>query len=136
MPACHGKTESGNWTLQIQQQLGVNDSDYWYGNSAPVMNATFDDETANLTLEATFKAIPPEDASTQDRVYGYIYFTFEGVLDSYHSDILDMDTTSLTWLRTVGFGNDTLNIGTSASGRFSPNLWCLIATFTFIFWIL
>lgn len=136
MPARYGKTESGNWTLQIQQQLSVNNSDYWYGNSAPVMNATFDDKTANLTLEATFKAIPPEDASTQDRVYGYIYFTFEGVMDSYHSDILDMDNTSLTWLRTVGFGNNTLNIGTNASGRFSPDLWCVIAMFTFIVWIL
>ncbi|KAJ6002357.1 hypothetical protein N7451_004904 [Penicillium sp. IBT 35674x] len=148
MPACNTSTEYGNWSLVIQ--LGPWwSNEGWEGFSLPVMNATFDDKTANMTMEGTFSAMPflrsnisnyigggQGEVSTQDMVQGRIRFTFEGVLDSYHSDVLDMNATSPTWLRTVGFGNDTLYIGNSAGWRLGPDLGGVIAVFTFMVWIL
>ncbi|KAJ6114796.1 hypothetical protein N7486_000574 [Penicillium sp. IBT 16267x] len=148
MPACNTSTEYGNWSLSIGQRPWWN-NEGWEGFSLPVMNATFDDKTANLTMEGTFVAMPflrsnitnyvgggQGELSSNDMVQGRIRFTFEGVLDPYHSDVLDMNATSPTWLRTVGFGNDTLNIGNSAGWRLGPDLGCVIAVFTFMVWIL
>jgi len=93
----------------------------------PRMNATFDDHTANLTLDGDFAAYPflrPNDTNyiggldgeLGTGVQGTIRFTFNGVLDAYHSDVLDMNASSPTWLRTVGFCNNTLNIGNGSNG--------------------
>lgn len=47
---------------------------------------------------------------------GKFLMTFTGVIDSYHSDVLRNDTATPTWLRSVGYQNNSLNVAyTSAS---------------------
>ncbi|KAJ5963993.1 uncharacterized protein N7479_003869 [Penicillium vulpinum] len=67
----------------------------WSEFRLPTMNASFDDRTANLTMSGIFGAS-------------------WGVLDTYHSDVLDVNSSSARWLRTVGFGNNSLNIDNDA----------------------
>lgn len=55
-----------------------------------------------------------------DSVQGTIRFTFKGDLDTYHSDDLDMSTTTQTWLRTGGLGNNSMNIGYASDGQSRP----------------
>lgn len=93
---------------------------------------TFDGKMANLTFEGKFAAYPykranntasyydfadHEEIASDDPVQGTIRFTFRGGLDAYHSDVLDMNGTTPTWLRTVGFGNNSLNIGSGSPSR-------------------
>ena len=99
------------------------------------MRVTFDAQTANYTLYADFAAFPflrsndseyiadesPEQQAVP-QILGSIRFTSTGVLDGYHSDVLNMNTSSPTWLRTVGFGNNSLNIANSAVDRSHPGL--------------
>lgn len=105
----------------------------WKNFTLPKMNVTFDDQTANFTLDGDFEASP--FLRSNDTLYnggtngelgvgvqGTIQFTFKGVLDAYHSDVLDMNTSSPTWLRTVGFGNNSLNIANSGADRPRPGL--------------
>lgn len=107
------------------------------------MNVTFDDQTANFTLDGDFAAYPfvrsndtgyigGESGEIGRGVQGTIRFTFKGILDAYHSDVLDMNTSSPTWLRTVGFGNNSLNIGNSGVGRPRPGLGAATIVTTFI----
>lgn len=46
-----------------------------------------------------------------DEVQGKIKILFFGVTDPYHPDALVNTSTTPTWLRTVGFGNNSMNIG-------------------------
>ncbi|KAJ5888468.1 hypothetical protein N7495_008509 [Penicillium taxi] len=106
----------------------------WTDFKLPSMNAKFDDKSANLTLEGKFVASPllrandtgyigtPDggEISDGDSVQGTIRFTFKGDLDYYHSDVLDISTTVPTWLRTVGFGNNSMNVGYTSGGQGRP----------------
>lgn len=98
------------------------------------MRAEFDAHTANFTLDGTFLASPfmrlnhssylietgkggeAAGIANNDAVQGAIQIRFRGVLDKYNSDILDVNSSSPAWLRTVGFGNNSLNIGDSLNG--------------------
>lgn len=42
---------------------------------------------------------------------GEFIMTFSCVIDVYHSDVLRNDTATPTWLRTVGYQNNSLNVG-------------------------
>lgn len=81
------------------------------------MNASFDTRTANLTLYGIFEAesyLIKNETQRLDiggSVMGTFQLHFHGVLDTYHSDVLDVNSTSPTWLRTVGFGNNSMNVG-------------------------
>lgn len=100
------------------------------------MNATFNENTANLTLGAKLVAYPYSRAndsgsssyghggeiSIGDSVQGTIRFTFKGVLDSYHSEVLDMNATMTKWLWTVGFGNNSMNAGYNSGGQGRPGI--------------
>ncbi|KAJ5604868.1 hypothetical protein N7510_010022 [Penicillium lagena] len=136
MPTCNSSYYNGKWQFGTLQIPG----DWWWSTRGwksfmlPMMNVTFDDQTANLTLDGDFAAYPflrsndtnyigGSNGELGSAVQGTIRFTFNGVLDAYHSDVLDMNASSPTWLRTVGFGNNTLNIGNSGGvGRFRPSL--------------
>ena len=138
MSVCNSSYEYGNWTVQILQTPDWN-TQGWTNFVLPRMNMTFDGQTANLTLEGDFSAYPymrsndtdyeggslPEE-DIMDEVLGVIRFNFQGVLDAYHSDVLDMKTTTPTWLRTVGFENNSMNIqasvGNGSPGRPHPGL--------------
>ena len=61
-------------------------------------------------------------------IMGRIQMRFSGPLDAYHSDILYVNSSTPTWLRTVGFGNISLisannSRGTSLS---QPQKWTLL----------
>ncbi|CAI7583709.1 unnamed protein product [Penicillium glandicola] len=126
MPACNTSTEYGNWSTLIHQYKWWNTED-WSGFALPNVTVNFDANTANLTLDGTFVAEPYlrsnnsdypglNQISTADGIQGAIQIRFRGVLDTYNSDILDVNSTSPAWLRTVGFGNNSLNIADSSNG--------------------
>lgn len=54
---------------------------------------------------------------------GEFKLSFAGVIDRYHSDVLKNDTDTPTWIRTVGFNNNSVNIGFSEAGRLSRPGW-------------
>lgn len=97
-------------------------NDFTYTNlSIPTINLQFDDTTANLSLQGYVVANPVND---EGQVPGQFRLTFSGVIDKYHSDILRNDTSIPTWLRTVGFNNNSENIGytNTSSGSTTSHL--------------
>ncbi|OJJ98252.1 hypothetical protein ASPACDRAFT_44760 [Aspergillus aculeatus ATCC 16872] len=89
---------------------------------AMTVRLEFDGETANYTIHGYFQSHrthgKDEDLFYGDPAEGQFTLRFAGVLDAYHSDILANDTATPTWLRTVGFNNNSLNIGyTGAAGK-------------------
>lgn len=135
MPTCNSSYYDGSWLLSVLETPGDEwwSTQEWKSFMLPQMNVTFDDQTANLTLDGDFQASPflrsndtnyigGSNGELGPAVQGTIRFKFNGVLDAYHSDVLDMNASSPTWLRTVGFGNNTLNVGNSGVGRLLPNL--------------
>lgn len=116
MPACNPSEDTGRWQAKPQVAKWTN-TENWTGFRFPVMNASFDAHTANLTLSGIFEAdsfLRKNDTQRIDiggSVLGTFKLHFHGVLDTYHSDVLNVNSTSPTWLRTVGFGNNSLNIG-------------------------
>ena len=98
----------------------------------PVINLQFDGQTANLSMKGYFSATPEEftqpvsDAGSPYTFAGQFIMTFSGVIDSYHSDVLRNDTAAPTWLRTVGYGNNSLNIGYADESKGNQvGLWSL-----------
>ena len=135
MTTCTSSHYYGNWTLSLLTMPPETwwSIEGWKDYKLPKLNGTFDAQTANFTLDADFRAyeyvrsnvtnyIGTEVGEIGRPVQGTIRFTFKGVLDTYHSDVLNMNTSSPTWLRTVGFGNNSLNIADSAVGRLNPGL--------------
>ncbi|SPB51421.1 unnamed protein product [Aspergillus niger] len=81
-----------------------------------VLDLQFDEKTANLSLNGYFIGyhavkVGTETLSTGVLVVGKMKLSFLGVLDAYHSDVLANNTATPTWLRTVGFQNNSLNVG-------------------------
>lgn len=62
----------------------------------------------NLSLQGYVVANP---VNGEGQIPGQFRLTFSGVIDKYHSDILRNDTSTPSWLRTVGFNNNSENIG-------------------------
>ncbi|GLA81428.1 hypothetical protein AtubIFM56815_005079 [Aspergillus tubingensis] len=85
----------------------------------------FDGKTANLSLNSYFIGYEvfkegTKTISSSMLAVGEIKLRFLGVLDAYHSDVLANNTATPTWLRTVGFQNNSLNVGyTSTANSFS-----------------
>lgn len=126
MRICNRSAETAEWFVFME----INSGGYWtiegWDNfTLPDMTVLFDDKTANLTLNGDFYAYPwPEnhDVSSVNQVWdlsgavqGSIQIRFKGILDTYHSDILEMKGTIPTWQRTVGFGNNSQNVGYGVS---------------------
>ncbi|KAF3399098.1 hypothetical protein DPV78_006789 [Talaromyces pinophilus] len=66
------------------------------------------DGTANLSLQGYVVANP---VNGEGQVPGQFRLTFSGVIDKYHSDVLRNYTSTPSWLRTVGFNNNSENTG-------------------------
>ncbi|CAG1990827.1 unnamed protein product [Fusarium graminearum] len=80
----------------------------------PHTSIQFDDKTADFTLDASFQSTSNvhENSTSQGiTVSGLLRVRFSGVLDAYHSDTLSLKGSTPEWLRTVGFSNDSSNIG-------------------------
>ncbi|PYH81651.1 hypothetical protein BO82DRAFT_432313 [Aspergillus uvarum CBS 121591] len=105
------------------------DNNFVYESEWPAMTVSldFDGETANYTIQGYFDSyrIYPNGTSRSggETTHGQFTLRFAGVLDAYHSDILANDTATPIWLRTVGFNNNSLNVGFSSINL--PLLWTL-----------
>lgn len=115
MEPCNSHQESKTFQIVLvgnQDPLDINSN-----VTRATVEATFDAQTANFTLSGNFYAIPfPLQNITNatnglGSVRGAIKISFGGVVDSYRSDILVKTSHTPTWIRTVGFQNNSLNIG-------------------------
>jgi len=99
----------------------------------PTINLQFDAVTANLTLEGYFEADPTyPDVGDWEKgpvpFTGKFLMTFAGVIDSYHSDVLNNDTSTPTWLRSVGYQNNSLNVAYTSASTTSWTMGSMILT--------
>ncbi|KAF3395969.1 hypothetical protein F1880_006830 [Penicillium rolfsii] len=109
------------------------------------VNLEFDRTAANYTIQGYFKAYRAY-GENNDRfggvpVEGQLNLRFRGKLDAYHSDVLVNDTATPTWLRTVGFNNNSQNIGfTGAAVRVSSltgtGRWAALALVIQVVWLI
>lgn len=108
----------------------------------PTIDLQFDDSTANLTLQGYAEAgavygTEPFTTSGSTVVWGEFSLTLSGVIDKYHSDVLRNDTNTPTWLPTVGYNNNSANIGyttQSTGSRIAEPL--LLTTIVFTLWLI
>lgn len=97
------------------------------------MNLVFDSTTANFTVNGYFEAVsymlanssndPLSEETGPVGFEGEFKLSFAGVIDRYHSNVLKNDTDTPTWIRTVRFNNNSMNIGYSEAGRLSRPGW-------------
>ncbi|KAJ5703238.1 hypothetical protein N7488_010786 [Penicillium malachiteum] len=131
---CNG-SEVSSWQFQPLSWNTSSNASYLAGTNFtdPVINLQFNGQTANLTMKGYVDVSSEywiEGISEVGDVEfaGEFTLTFEGVIDTYHSDVLRNDMATPTWLRTVGYQNNSLNVGyttsSSASGQM-VGLWSL-----------
>jgi hypothetical protein len=114
MTGCNS-TETTRWAGHFKS-LGIEDDNISYNWTYPnpVLDLQFDGQTANLTVEGYFEGIPlgKYDFNEDDLfVPGRAKLSFSGVTDTYHSDVLVNDSATPSWERSIGFGNDSANVG-------------------------
>lgn len=121
---CNISEEYGNWSMRVPQAEWW-DTEDWDEFILPNVTVDFDAHTSNPTMDGDFSASPFMrsnvsrywwgDMLSAETIRGHIQVRFSGVLDTYNSDILDVNSTEPAWLRTVGFGNNSLNIADSSN---------------------
>ncbi|KAJ4111460.1 hypothetical protein NW768_011814 [Fusarium equiseti] len=128
MPVCNRTEYKDEWSVRIlpwgnyyTKFTGwTGPVEYHY----PKISLQFDNKTANLTFAAFWEADAVQQPNFNEVVeepwlptwknrelVGRVSFNFSGVLDEYHSDVLSLDGPLPAWQRTVGFGNNSANIG-------------------------
>lgn len=117
---------------------------HWSGTEGwnwtyPQVKLQFDAVTANLSVDGGFLSTPyllsnstdstrgPVFGPGSDVIQGTVKIRVSGSIDQYHSDVLVNDSSIPTWLRTVGFQNNSANIGytnaTSGWVDVGPRFW-------------
>lgn len=143
MPVCNTTELSGDYRVSVQEFRSWEAED-WDDFRYPDVSVQFDDKTANLTMDAVFSAIPYvqpnvsnwQGPTTSDPgAHGFIQIRVSGVIDAYHSDSLTLEDKTPVWLRTVGFGNDSSNIGydsgaTKLSFEFTVAVMAIVLSLT------
>lgn len=119
MTSCDGE-DTVEWSGNLIDELWWKKPSYNHSYPDPVLNLQFDGQTANLTVDGYYLAVPkPTGNNTFNTVdieaRGTMKISFLGRIDSYHSDVLVNDSSTPTWKRSVGFNNNTLNVGDTAS---------------------
>ncbi|KAF4503097.1 hypothetical protein FAGAP_652 [Fusarium agapanthi] len=120
MPVCNTTELSGNYRVGMEEYRSWQAED-WDDFRWPDISVLFDDKTANLTMDAVFSArlyVWP-NATTKwsgpqtgsPGAHAFIEIRVSGAIDARHSDLLSLKDETPVWLRTVGFGNDSSNIG-------------------------
>ncbi|KAJ5998944.1 hypothetical protein N7451_006754 [Penicillium sp. IBT 35674x] len=99
----------------------------------PTINLQFDATTANLTLEGYFEAdsmyLEVNEWEEGPVLFmGKFLMTFTGIIDSYHSDVLRNDTATPTWLRSVGYQNNSLNVAYTSTSTATWTMGSLTLT--------
>ncbi|KAJ4005475.1 hypothetical protein NW752_002307 [Fusarium irregulare] len=129
VPVCNSTEYKDEWRVVILDRgyYFTEDEGLWTGSveyDYPKTSLQFDDKTANMTFAAFWVAYaiqqpdydevvdnPSLPTWRHSTVIGRVSFNFSGVLDEYHSDVLSLENSSPVWQRTVGFGNNSANIG-------------------------
>ncbi|KAJ5936541.1 hypothetical protein N7466_002991 [Penicillium verhagenii] len=134
MTSCN-RTGEVPWRLQpIAWNSPFNGVRYPY----PTISLQFDHQSANISFEGYFSGERYYEQeglrnSGDSILVGKFELTFLGAIDSYHSDVLENDTATPIWLRTVGFQNNSLNVGYALVSTGSQLIGSLsLATLTFI----
>ncbi|KAJ5551878.1 hypothetical protein N7461_006576 [Penicillium sp. DV-2018c] len=141
LKACNTSTESSQNLMMLVDRDFTNNAGWNW--TYPEVNIQFDGQTANFTLIGYAAGFPyllasddplPPLGPTKDEVQGKIKVSFYGVIDPYHSDTLVNTSTAPTWLRTVGFGNNSMNIGCNSGTMKVPRpvRWAAVAFCFFI----
>lgn len=119
MPVCNTTELSGDYMISVQEFWSWQ-AEGWDDFRYPSMSIQFDSKTANMTMDAVFAAEPYQLSNVSDGerpitgdpgAHGFIQIRVSGAIDAYHSDSLSLEDERPVWLRTVGFGNDSSNIG-------------------------
>ncbi|KAI1072041.1 hypothetical protein LB507_005371 [Fusarium sp. FIESC RH6] len=120
MPVCNSSIVVNEHNFNTHNMVSYLTED-WDDYRDPVVSMQFDEKTANLTLDGVFSAAPyarlnttylrPAPVIGRSTYVGFYSLKFDGLLDAYHSDLLSLKENVPTWQRTVGFGNNTANIG-------------------------
>jgi hypothetical protein len=123
MTSCNG-TQDIDWS-------GYMISNYYWPSTGsnvsypdPTLDIVFDSKTAKLTINGYIQAVEgcEEKPTNQDFceadtiIEAKMTVTFEGTIDSYHSDELETASSKPAWIKTVGFNNITQTSGNSTSG--------------------
>lgn len=126
---CSG-SEVSSWKIAI---MSYNTTYNGTNFTNPVVDLQFDGTTANMSMRGYFSAVALYWIQGVWEEYnmmlaGEFSMTFSGLIDLYHSDVLRNDTATPTWSRTVGYQNNSLNVGyISASARNQLFGSCLLA---------
>lgn len=126
MTSCNTTIDRSEWEANVITEPWWDNVDWNW--TYPVLGLQFDNLTANLTLDGYFTAYPymlsnvSIDNTTLEiddfnTVQGKFKIRFLGVIDNYHSDVLVEDSPTPNWLRSVGFRNNSLNIGYNEASR-------------------
>ncbi|KAJ5743837.1 hypothetical protein N7533_008707 [Penicillium manginii] len=122
---CNTSTETSQNRMTLVDRDWTNNAGWTW--TYPTVDFQFDSRTANFTLNGYAAGFPylinrsdPSKPLGPDEVQGKIKVSFFGVIDSYHSDTLVNSSSTPTWLRTVGFGNNSANIGYDSGSLSSP----------------
>ena len=125
MTSCNG-TQDIDWS-------GYMISNYYWADTGsnvtypdPTLDILFDNETAKLTINAYIQAAEGCGKKSENQdfceadtiIEAKMTLTFEGTIDSVHSDQLETASSKPAWIRTVGFSNSTQTqtSGNSTSG--------------------
>ncbi|QPC74604.1 hypothetical protein HYE68_005356 [Fusarium pseudograminearum] len=137
LPVCDStKQADGALVTMLRDPEGEALGEFQY----PHTSIQFDNKTVNFTLDASFHStsnVHENSTSEHITVSGLLRVRFSGVLDAYHSDTLSLKGSKPTWLRTVGFSNDSSNIGyiESSAGKLYlgialPSILTILAVIT------
>ncbi|KAJ5116919.1 hypothetical protein N7456_001267 [Penicillium angulare] len=107
-------TDTTQWVGTMIVDSIMNQDGYNWTYPNPTLDVQFDSTTANLTLEGYFQGAPIGQGTFRTDeliVPGKLKLSFGGKIDTYHSDVLVNDSSTPSWERTVGFNNNSANIG-------------------------
>lgn len=98
----------------------------------PSLDIQFDSRNANLTLDGYISARSPNLYGADTKIEAKIKVSFLGVNDAYRSDLLKNDSSTPTWVRTIGFGPGKSN---GSSNGESPSVLSLLACASALFFV-
>lgn len=134
MTACNG-TGQVPWDLApVVQNASYNDVVYPYST----IGLQFDSQSANISFQGYFTGAQTykeggSEFAGEPILVGQFRLTFLGTIDTYHSDVLENSTSTPAWLRTVGFQNNSLNVGYTSGSTGNQLMGSLsLATLAFI----
>lgn len=145
LKTCNTSTETSQNRMTLVDREWSNNAGWTW--TSPTIEFQFDSQTVNFTLNGYAAGFPylidrsdPSKPLGPDEVQGKIKVSFFGVIDSYHSDTLVNSSSTPAWLRTVGFGYNSANIGydNGSLGSPRPSHWgpvavCSVVSLAFMY---